>query len=65
MGQEENGDAKCELFINLRDNSQHLDPAGFWPFGKVIPGADWDEGPNGVELPHEAAIEEVFILVPA
>jgi peptidyl-prolyl cis-trans isomerase A (cyclophilin A) len=29
-----------QLFINLRDNTQSLDPQGFAPFGKVTTGMD-------------------------
>lgn len=56
-----------QVFINLGDNSQTLDPQGFAPFGEVIQGMenvqnlfmDYGEGaPNG-SGPNQGAIAEV------
>jgi peptidyl-prolyl cis-trans isomerase A (cyclophilin A) len=56
-----------QVFINLGDNSQSLDPQGFTPFGEVIQGMDnvqnffmeYGEGaPNG-SGPSQAAIADI------
>jgi peptidyl-prolyl cis-trans isomerase A (cyclophilin A) len=54
------------VFVNLADNSDHLDPLGFTPFGEVIDGLDklmgvymdyGDAPPNGEGPDQEAAAE--------
>ncbi len=55
-----------QVFINLRDNSEALDPQGFTPFGEVISGMDnvlnfytgYGEGAPQGAGPSQAAISE-------
>lgn len=55
-----------QLFINLRDNSESLDPQGFTPFGEVISGMEnvlklytgYGEGAPQGAGPDQAAIAE-------
>lgn len=48
-----------QLFINLGDNSQSLDPQGFSPFGRVVDGMDVVDKINGEygETPDQQQIE--------
>jgi len=56
-----------QVFINLADNSQTLDPQGFTPFGEVIQGMEhvqnffmeYGDGPPNGSGPNPMAIAEV------
>lgn len=56
-----------QVFVNLRDNSDTLDPQGFTPFGEVIQGLDvissvymgYGDAPPSGEGPNQAAIADI------
>lgn len=56
-----------QVFINLGDNSQSLDPQGFTPFGEVIQGMEnaqnffmeYGDGPPNGSGPSQAAIADI------
>lgn len=63
FGQEDDGTAKTEIFMNLNNNGEHLDKLGFWPFGKIIPSADKAEGTGAGESPTKYCKEAIVKLM--